>query len=125
MRRRDVLAMSSMAGLTASLPTLLGSQLLASPSTPNEGRLFGKAKSVLLLFLSGGPPQHETFDPKPDAPIEIRGPFNPISTSVPGIQFCELLPRTAQRAHRLAVVRSMFTNNNIHGGRASRWPART
>ena len=116
MRRRDVLAMGSMAGLTASLPTLLESQALASPSTPNEGRMFGKAKSVLLLFLSGGPPQHETFDPKPDAPVEIRGPFNPISTSVPGIQFCELLPRTAQRAHRLAVVRSMFTNNNIHGG---------
>lgn len=116
MRRRDVLAMGSVAGLTASLPTLLESQSLAGSRTSNEGRMFGKAKSVLLLFLSGGPPQHETFDPKPDAPAEIRGPFNPISTSVPGIHFCELLPRTALRAHRLAVVRSMFTNNNIHGG---------
>lgn len=116
MQRRDVLALSGMAGLTAGLPALLQSQAHASPATPNEGRLFGKAKSVLMLFLSGGPPQHETFDPKPDAPAEIRGPFNPIRTSVPGMHFCELLPRTAQRAHRLAVIRSMFTNNNIHGG---------
>lgn len=116
MRRRDVLAMGSLAGLTAGLPHWLESQALASPSSLNASKMFGKAKSVLMLFLSGGPPQHETFDPKPDAPSEIRGPFNPISTSVPGIQFCELLPRTALRAHQLAVVRSMFTNNNIHGG---------
>ncbi len=116
MRRRDVLTMGGMAGLTASLPAWLRAQERVDSQTPVESRMFGKAKSVLMLFLSGGPPQHETFDPKPDAPAEIRGPFNPISTSVPGIQFCELLPRTALRAHRLAVIRSMFTNNNIHGG---------
>ena len=56
---------------------------------------FGRAKNIIYLWLQGGPPQHETFDPKPDAPLEIRGPFKPISTNVPGIQFCELLPRTA------------------------------
>ncbi len=116
MRRREVLAVGGMAGLTASLPEWLQAQERAGSQTPVEGRAFGKAKQVLLLFLSGGPPQHETFDPKPAAPAEIRGPFNPISTSVPGIHFCELLPRTALRAHRLAVIRSMFTNNNIHGG---------
>ena len=116
MRRRDVLRMGGMAGLTASLPAWLRAQERAGSQMPVESRMFGKAKSILMLFLSGGPPQHETFDPKPDAPAEIRGPFNPISTSVPGIHFCELLPRTALRAHRLAVIRSMFTNNNIHGG---------
>lgn len=116
MRRRDVLIGGGMAGLTASLPMFLHAQERAGLPLPTDSRAFGKAKQVLLLFLSGGPPQHETFDPKPEAPIEIRGPFNPISTSVPGIQFCELLPRTALRAHQLAVVRSMFTNNNIHGG---------
>jgi hypothetical protein len=105
-----------MAGLTASLPSWLRAQERAGSQVPFESCMFGKAKSILMLFLSGGPPQHETFDPKPDAPAEIRGPFHPISTTVPGIQFCELLPRTAVRAHRLAVVRSMFTNNNIHGG---------
>lgn len=81
-----------------------------------EGRLFGRAKSVIFLWLSGGPPQHETFDPKPNAPAEIRGPFQPISTNVPGTQFCELLPRIAGIADKLAVVRSLFTNNHIHGG---------
>ncbi len=116
MRRRDVLTMGGMVGLTASLPAWLRAQERGGSQAPVESRMFGKAKSVLMLFLSGGPPQHETFDPKPDAPAEIRGPFNPISTSVPGINFCELLPRTALRAHRLAVIRSMFTNNNIHGG---------
>ncbi|MCX7421651.1 MAG: DUF1501 domain-containing protein [Planctomycetia bacterium] len=116
MERRAVLISGSMAGLTASLPMWLQAQERVKSPLLTENRAFGKAKQVLLLFLSGGPPQHETFDPKPDAPPEIRGPFNPISTSVPGIQFCELLPRTARRAHQLAVVRSMFTNNNIHGG---------
>ncbi len=116
MQRREVLISSGMAGLTASLPVWLQAQERAGLPLPTDSRAFGKAKQVLLLFLSGGPPQHETFDPKPEAPLEIRGPFNPISTSVPGIKFCELLPRTARRAHQLAVVRSMFTNNNIHGG---------
>lgn len=78
--------------------------------------MFGRAKSVIFLWLSGGPPQHETFDPKPGAPAEIRGPFQPISTNVPGIHYCELLPRIAAMADKLAVVRSLFTNNNIHGG---------
>lgn len=114
--RRDLLSAGSLAGLTATLPGLIDAQAASHIPEAAESRMFGKAKQVLLLFLSGGPPQHETFDPKPDAPAEIRGPFNPISTSVPGIHFCELLPRTAQRAHRLAVIRSMFTNNNIHGG---------
>lgn len=111
--RRDVLALGGTAGLTGLLAELLRTQARAETRTPNEGRMFGKAKSVLMLFLSGGPPQHETFDPKPDAPAEIRGPFNPIRTSVPGIHFCELLPRTALRAHRLAVIRSMFTNTTV------------
>lgn len=76
--------------------------------------MFGRAKNVIFLWLQGGPPQHETFDPKPDAPLEIRGPFKPIQTNVPGIEFCELLPRTAQRADKLAVIRSLATDDNNH-----------
>ena len=79
-----------------------------------SGVMFGKAKNVIFLWLQGGPPQHETFDPKPAAPLEIRGPFQPIQTNVPGIQFCELLPRTAQRADKLAVIRSLATDDNNH-----------
>ncbi len=116
--RRDLMRMGGMAAFTSCLPGLLGSHANGASAVepPVNSRMFGRAKQVIMLFLSGGPPQHETFDPKPLAPAGIRGPFKPISTNVPGIQFCELLPRTAARADRLAVIRSMFTNNNIHGG---------
>ncbi|RUL87516.1 DUF1501 domain-containing protein [Tautonia sociabilis] len=79
-----------------------------------DGATFGRAKNVIYLWLQGGPPQHETFDPKPDAPLEIRGPFQPIATNIPGIHFSELLPRTARRADRLAVVRSIATDDPNH-----------
>ncbi|MDA0835945.1 MAG: DUF1501 domain-containing protein [Planctomycetota bacterium] len=75
---------------------------------------FGQAKNVIYLFLSGGPSQYETFDPKPEAPAEIRGTFQPISTNVPGINICELLPRTACIADKLAIVRSFATDDNNH-----------
>ena len=100
----------SLSGLT--LPGLLDAQ--AAPLSAGSGKMFGRAKNIIFLYLTGGPPQHETFDPKPDAPVDIRGPFNPIATNVPGIQFCELLPRTARIADKLAVVRSMSTEDNIH-----------
>src|SRR5262249_53659774 len=78
------------------------------------GSTFGRAKNVIYLWLQGGPPQHETFDPKPDAPSEIRGPFKPIATNIPGIRFCELLPRTARYADKLAVLRSLSTRDDNH-----------
>ena len=74
----------------------------------------GKAKSCILLFLIGGPPQHSTWDPKPSASEEIRGAFGPVATSVPGTQFCELMPKTASLADRIAVLRSVVTNDNAH-----------
>ncbi|HMF14953.1 MAG TPA: DUF1501 domain-containing protein, partial [Gemmataceae bacterium] len=69
---------------------------------------------MIFLWLQGGPPQHETFDPKPDAPVDIRGPFRPIATNVPGIRYCELLPRTARHADKLAVIRSLSTRDDNH-----------
>ncbi len=112
--RRSLLQTATAAGLLAVGGGVHQSARAQQNDTPK--RLFSRAKSVILLWLSGGPPQHETFDPKPDAPAEIRGPFQPISTNVPGIHFSELLPRIAGMADKLAVVRSLFTNNNIHGG---------
>jgi hypothetical protein len=85
-----------------------------SKLTNSLGSTFGKAKNVIYLWLQGGPPQHETFDPKPDAPAEIRGEFKPIATNVPGIRFCELLPRTARYADKMAVVRSLSTRDDNH-----------
>jgi hypothetical protein len=119
--RREWLRVGGLSGLGLSLPTLLGADRLsaASGSPPNRlsgdiGGTFGKARNVIFLWLQGGPTQHETFDPKPDAPLEIRGPFKPIHTNVPGIQFSELLPRTARYADKLAVVRSLSTRDDNH-----------
>ena len=120
-RRREWLRVGGLGVLGLSLKDLLVERsALAASSLDNKltdglaGTMFGQAKNVIFLWLQGGPPQHETFDPKPDAPVEIRGPFNPIQTNVPGIQFCELLPRTAQRADKLAIIRSLATDDNNH-----------
>lgn len=121
LHRREWLRVGGLSALGLSLPTLLNSgRASAAPvAQPNGfsddlGASFGKARNVIFLWLQGGPPQHETFDPKPDAPVEIRGPFKPISTNVPGIQFCELLPRTARYADKMAVVRSLSTRDDNH-----------
>jgi len=64
-------------------------------------------RRCIFLLLTGGPSQLDTFDPKPDAPSDVRGPFRPIRTTVPGLHVSELLPRTAARIDRIAVVRSL------------------
>ncbi len=71
-------------------------------------------KSCILLWMDGGPSQHETFDLKPDAPAEIRGAFRPIATSVAGIQVSDRLPRVAQIMHHAAVLRGMSTPDSNH-----------
>lgn len=79
----------------------------------------GKAKSVILFFLCGGASQIDTWDMKPDAPADYRGPFAPISTSSPDIQLCEHLPMLAKQAHHLAVIRSVggsVSTNDHHAG---------
>ncbi len=70
--------------------------------------------SVILFWMWGGPSQFETFDPKPTAPTEIRGPFGPIKTAVPGMDFCELFPLHARIAEKLAVVRSLHHTMSSH-----------
>lgn len=120
--RREWLRVGGLSALGLSLPGLLRAEELrgSAPGAPSrlgrglQGTTFGRAKNVIFLWLQGGPPQHETFDPKPDAPAEIRGLFNPIATNVPGIRFCELLPRTARHADKLAVVRSLHTDDENH-----------
>jgi hypothetical protein len=72
------------------------------------------AKSVILFWMWGGPSQFETFDPKPDAPAEYRGPFRPIRTAVLGMDVCELFPRLASQGRRLALVRSLHHTMASH-----------
>jgi hypothetical protein len=74
-----------------------------------------RARAVIFLWLWGGPSHIDTFDMKPDAPLEYRGPFEPIATRVPGVQICELLPGLAQRADRFALLRAMRHESNDHG----------
>ncbi len=112
--RRELLRIGGLTTLGLSLPSLLRANETAVRGLPPADKSFGRAKNIIYVYLQGGPPQHETFDPKPDAPAEIRGAFKPIQTNVPGIQFCELLPRVARIADKLAVVRSIWTNDNNH-----------
>jgi hypothetical protein len=98
-------------GLSAFGLSLSG--LSQGRSTPPSAS-FGKAKSCIVLFYLGGPPQHETWDPKPHAPAEVRGPFKPTATNVPGIQVGELMPRTAGHLDKICVLRAMSTNDNAH-----------
>jgi hypothetical protein len=74
----------------------------------------GKAKACIVLFLCGGPSRHDTWDPKPDAPAEVRGPFRPIATSVPGLCVGELMPRTAKLARHCCVLRAVATDDHSH-----------
>jgi hypothetical protein len=76
---------------------------------------FGKAKACILLYLYGSPSQLETFDMKPAAPVEIRGEFKPIPSTVPGLPVCELLPNLAKQMHLTTVVRSVTHPYPIHG----------
>jgi hypothetical protein len=75
----------------------------------------GKAKSVLIVFAGGGQSQIDTWDPKPDAPAEIRGAFRSIPTRVPGVRLCEHMPRLAARADRYTLIRSMSHDDLDHG----------
>ncbi len=74
----------------------------------------GRDLSVILVWLDGGPPQHETYDPKPEAPEAFRGPLNAIDTAVPGVQVSELLPYHARLMDRMSIIRSMHHDNGDH-----------
>src|SRR5712671_158463 len=88
--RRDFLTVGGLGAAGLALPSLLKAQAQSATR--------GRAKSCILLFMGGGPPQMDTFDLKPDAPVEVRGEFPPTATSVPGTQISSLLPALAKQA---------------------------
>src|SRR4029453_7651755 len=115
--RRTFLHVGALGGLGCLLPGLTaGARSADSESAGSASQLpaFGRARRCLLLFLTGGPPQHDTWDPKPAAPAQIRGEFSPIATSAEGIQFGELFPKLAVCADRLRVVRSLSHADTVH-----------
>src|ERR1700740_3536397 len=109
MTRRNCLQV----GLTAlgggSLTNLLSWRAQAAQSAPL------RPTSCILIWMDGGPSHYETFDPKPGAPAKIRGKYNPIPTSVPGIHFAEPMKRLAAIAEKIAIVRSIRHDQGNHG----------
>jgi hypothetical protein len=110
--RRSWLQIGSMALGGLTLPNLLAAQERAAVASTSPS--FGKAKSVIVFGLVGGPPQHETWDPKPEAPAEIRGEFGVIPSKTPGLHIGELMPKTAQWTEKIAVLRAIVTGDNSH-----------
>src|SRR5690349_12085664 len=102
--RRDLLHVGGLSAFGLGLGEALALQPAQAAAKAGP---FGRAKYCILLFLFGSPPQHETFDPKPDAPSEIQGELKAISTSIPGVPIGEGLPRIAKIMDRLTVVRSL------------------
>lgn len=110
--RREMLRVGSLGLGGLSLAQLAAGR--AQADAVGRSASFGKAKRCILLFLLGGPPQHETWDPKPDAPAEIRGASKPIATRTPGLSVGDLMPRTAQMTDKICVLRAMSTRDNAH-----------
>lgn len=98
------------------LGALAGASSFSQLSVASDKRVAASAaaKRCVILFLTGGPAQHSTWDPKPDAVAEVRGNFDAISTSVPGTQICELLPQTSQLMGRVALLRAVTTGDHAH-----------
>src|SRR6202035_4139808 len=98
-----------------TLPALLQAQ-----AAPRESRRDARARSVILVYLGGGLSHHDSFDPKPDAPAEVRGNYKPIATNVPGLHITEMLPHMAKVMNKVTLVRS-GAHNNDHHETATNW----
>lgn len=112
--RRSFLQVGALAGLGVSLPTLLASRQAAGADGKKDG------VNCILIWTRGGTSHHDTFDPKPDAPVAVRGEFNVIDTALPGIKFTEICPNMAKEAQRFALLRGWNPRNGSHGS-ADQW----
>lgn len=116
--RRDFVRVGGLTALGLSLPQAL--RLRASAAQPHNsppqpsGDSTPRAKNCILIWLDGGPSHLETFDLKPEAPVEVRGPFAAIDTAVSGVQICELMPETARRLDQAAIIRSLTSPLGEH-----------
>ncbi|MGE0759116.1 MAG: DUF1501 domain-containing protein, partial [Pirellulaceae bacterium] len=106
--RRSFLQIGSLAGLGVTLP-----MALASRRVQGAGR--GATTNCILIWTQGGTSHHDTFDPKPNAPVSVKGEFNVIDTALPGVQFTEVCPNMAKAANRFALLRGWNPKNGSHG----------
>src|SRR6185369_15067654 len=98
-------------GLGVSLPMILANKALAKAA----GQESSRDVNCILIWTQGGTSHHDTFDPKPQAPINVKGEYEAIDTSVPGVQFTEIVPRMARELSRFAVLRGWNPMNGSHG----------
>ena len=112
--RRELLRVGGAGFLGLSLPEFLSLEARAKADTKKGGAGFGSAKSVILIFLQGGPSHIDIWDPKPDAPENVRGIFKPINTKIPGVQVSEVMPKLAQQLDKATLIRSVsYTPNGL------------
>lgn len=112
--RREMLQVGYSGLLGIGLPSLLVRPSAAADRNRGAGAVARTSKSVIIVFLTGAPSHHDTFDMKPEAPAEVRGEFQTIATSTPGLAVCEHLPQLAARAHLYSIVRSLSHGENNH-----------
>jgi len=112
--RRQAMQVGAVGTLGLSLPQLLAARSAQAADLQSLSGTFGKAKRVLLLFMWGGPAHQDTWDLKPDGPVDLRGEFLPIATNVPGIHISEYFPHIARHADKLALIRSVGQEDNNH-----------
>src|SRR6185436_8278566 len=105
--RRSFLQIGALAGLGVSLPMALSAKRAAAAP--------GKETNCILIWTQGGTSHHDTFDPKPNAPVSVRGEFGVIDTAVPGVKFTEILPTFAKELKRYALLRGWNPKNGSHG----------
>jgi hypothetical protein len=113
--RRGLLQIGGLTGLGISLPGFLASQKARATEDVNSSPSTSKDRNCILVWTQGGTSHHDTFDPKPNAPVSVRGEFGVISTAVPGVQFSEILPNMARSLNRFALLRSWNPENGSHG----------
>jgi len=120
--RREAIRAGALAMTGLAMPGLFRGRDLAAAAEAGRiaGAGFGRARSCLLIFMWGGPSQLDTWDPKPDAPREVRGEFQSIATRTPGVRIGEHFPALATRTDRLAIVRSMTHDDQAHLSSAHR-----
>src|SRR6516162_2786705 len=107
--RRSFLRVGGLSALGLSLPAFFRMQAAAATKTS------AKSSNCILLWMQGGPSHHDTFDPKPDAPAEIRGEFGTIPTTLPGVLVVEHLPLLARQTDKFSIIRGHDPKNGSHG----------
>ena len=105
-RRREFLKVGALSAFGLTLPGVMRAEAAAKTGA--------RETSCILLWLQGGPSQNDTFDPKPDAPAEVRGPFDPLETNVPGIRITDVFPRLARHADKYALLRAVHAPAALH-----------